>query len=208
MFLDEQGDATFAAGASSYFGLCAVTTDDPTRLCWQVDGLRHRLWAQGHIEKGFFHCSSDCRIVQREMFDLFPSLGLLRLDAVSVTKEKVHPALRHPSLLYGAVAGRLMRFVARQLTSYDELIVVLARWQAAEDIALRFEEATFHKGRRQSWAWAGRLRILEAEARVHPGIQVADYAAWAAHRRRKYEEHYWWSKVERSAPEVTDFLAF
>jgi hypothetical protein len=192
VFVDEYGDTKFGANNSRFFGLGAITTDDPERLAGSLDAIRHAMWSADHLHGGWFHAKEDCWEVRRAVYAAFASAPILRCDVVSITKEKVYPSLRAPDRLYGLCLGVLSRYCLPQMAHYDTLTVVAARLDPLiPDLRpiLRHALTTSRPG--EPIPWAGPYDVLQAPAAAHAGLQMADYLAWACHRAQTRQDHQW-----------------
>jgi hypothetical protein len=209
LFIDETGNSKFGNNGSRYFGLASVATQDPEGLSLQLDRLRHRWWSEGHIHPGYFHARDDCWIVRESVFDAFGRLPLVRADVLALLKEGVLRDRRTPELLYRTAARELLRFVMPTLANYDSAVIVAAEWRPlVEDVAEIIRDVLT----RELWSgrtvWSGTLRVMQAAAGVHAGLQVADYVAWASNRRRMHGDARWVSRIHEAPGAWSDHVAF
>jgi len=184
LFIDEQGTVKFGSTNDAYFGLAAVATTEPEVLCGRLEAIRHRWLSEAHLINGAFHAQTDCWDVRNAVYGSFPQLPIARCDVVALKKEAVFSWLRSPESMYGLAARLLLQYVVPRLEQCDHLSVVLARWSAVPDLTgvVRSELQTRKAGRPAIWTKP--LDVMQLPSSAHPGLQAADYVAFAAHRER------------------------
>lgn len=133
---------------------------------------------------------------------------VIRCDVVTIQKESLFPSLHNPRSTYQAVLRMLLRFVVPQLTDYDELRVVAAEWSPYAGLVDLLDDSLKRPRGRRGPLWIKPYRVMTAPSATHPGLQLADYVAWASHRRRSRHEADWWDALAAEGRACSDHLAF
>jgi hypothetical protein len=94
VFADEAGCFTFKKqkGASKYFLLCTVTTDD-CALSHDLLHLRRELVIAGEPERDKLHATGDQQVVRDQVFALLSPCDF-RIDVTILEKTKAQPQTR------------------------------------------------------------------------------------------------------------------
>jgi hypothetical protein len=202
VFFDEQGDVKFGAHNSLYFGLAAVSTHDPRALTAALDGLRHSLWSEEHVRRGYFHAQQDCNVVRTAVFGTFSDLPLVSCNVAMLRKDGVYPSLRDPASLYRLAARFALSRALDSIPVDEEVTLVAADWPACPDLRPVLAEAALSTGKAPP-----SLRALQAPSAAHAGLQYADYLAWASLRWRTRGET-WLGSTRAPGRSWSDFVAF
>ncbi|MCZ2109128.1 MAG: DUF3800 domain-containing protein [Dehalococcoidia bacterium] len=208
LFIDEQGTVKFGPNSDPHFGLAAVATTAPGALCGLLEAVRHRWLSEVHLLNGAFHAQTDCWDVRNAVYESFLQLPIARCDVVAINKDAVVPSLRSPEAMYALAARLLLKFVVPRLNDCDQLSVVLARWSAVADLPriVRPELQESRRGRRV--IWPGPVDVIQLPSSAHPGLQAADYVAFAAHRERSRSDSRLFEMLYARDRKVSHWIAF
>jgi hypothetical protein len=182
LFSDEAGCFTFsrAPNVSRYFIICTVTMSD-LACCGGLYALRRKLvWEKAPLGD-YFHATEDAQSVRDRVFEELMKYDF-EIQATICEKAKAQPQVRVSRARFYKYPWfyHLKHGIARHIPDETELLVTTA------SIGTRKEKATFignlddvmaqnvRKG-----AWTVDFRPAQAE----PGLQVADYCAWAIQRK-------------------------
>jgi hypothetical protein len=176
VFADESGDFTFKRdNASRFFILTTVALDDCAPALGALNALRHELaWEgrDGRHHYGPFHANYDPNPVRNRVFDAIDGLDF-RIDSIILEKSKAKPSIRKTAERFYQYAWYyLMRYLAGQLVSRSELLVVAA------SIGTNKKRSAFYDGVRDVLAQVSRIKYRTAcwSADCDGCLQVADYA--------------------------------
>lgn len=190
LFLDEGGNLDFSANGSPWFSLTCVSTRRPFQLHPKLDEYKHDCLEFG-LNTEHFHCAEDNSHVRSKVFELISEhLSDLRIDALLVEKRKTGPALRDDQRFYPEMLGYLLRYVVKETSRNDEIIVI------TDTIPLKRKRKAIEKAVRSTLRAMlptdCRFRVLHHASKSHFGLQVADYCNWAILRRwtRDESDHY------------------
>jgi hypothetical protein len=182
IFADEAGCFTFEKkpGASRYFILCTAAMEDDA-LTAALIGLRRKLAWNGAELGDYFHATTDKQPVRDAVFDTILQHPFT-VQATIMEKTKAQPQVRatRPRFYqYGWYYH--FKHGTRDVidTSHEALITAACLGTKKERIA--FQDAV-HDVMRQT------MRVKEWKtdfmpAAADPGLQVADYCAWALQRK-------------------------
>lgn len=179
---DESGNFDFSdqEGASRYFILTTVVMGDHGIEAELMDLRRQLAWEGESLANGF-HATNDKQRVRDRVFAVLGRHDF-RVDSTILEKRKVNPQLRTTEArFYGFVWYAHLTGLVPALTSVsDELLVIAASiGTGAMRAALQLEV-----GLAEGCA-AGPV-VMQAimwSAATNPMLQVADYCAWALHRK-------------------------
>lgn len=206
VFLDEQGDAKFGERNSQAFGVAAIVTTRPGEVAALLDAIRHAHWSSDHVYRGRFHAHDDCPQIRQLVFEAIGTAPLLRCDVVSIVKSRIYENLRSPRAMYRAALKVLFRYTIPRLAHFDELMVVASEWSAFRDLPALIGEVLTVASYHHPVLWEKPFCAVQALAASHGCLQVADYVAWANHRRLTKDEGYWDLFVRQPDREVSDLV--
>lgn len=182
VFADESGNFDFSrgSGASRYFILATVTTEDP-RIGQALLDLRRALAWRGLGLNNEFHATTDTQAVRDEMFQMLWNHSF-RVDATILQKSKAQPSIRDTDEQFYKMAWYLhMKFLApRIVAAHGELFVVGA------SLGTKKRRSAFHSAVVEVIAQVSpttKCRVASWDASSDPCLQVADYCAWAIQRK-------------------------
>lgn len=128
MFADEAGCFTFKKkqGASRYFMLCTLCTDDCS-LSHDLLHIRRELIAAGDMERDKLHATSDLQQTRDEVFAVLAKHDF-RIDATLLEKSKAQPQTRTTDHRFYQYAWYFhFKHVGPQLlTAKDKLLITAA----------------------------------------------------------------------------------
>jgi hypothetical protein len=182
IFADEAGCFTFkrTQGASRYFILCTLTTDDCS-ICNDLLDLRRTLVLEGDSKRDKLHATTDAQAIRD---NVFVALGAhrFRFDATILEKAKAPPHVRTSDADFYRFAWRHHFKALGQdlLTDDDKLLITAAsigtkKTKATFKLALNnaLQETTL----RQNW------ESSFLDSAMDPMLWAADYCAWAIQRK-------------------------
>lgn len=184
IYADESGNFDFSngRGATRYFILASVAADEPTVAAIESDlaRLRRELARQGYSMPKGFHATNDKQDVRNQVFAVL-SRHDFRIDATIIEKRKVNPALHNTNeRFYGfAWYAHLNGLVAVLGGSYDELLVTAA--SITRKMTVAFRSGVKRAERRLPASAVMKCDVADAASNLM--LQVADYCAWALHRK-------------------------
>jgi hypothetical protein len=200
IFVDESGNFDFSGGGSKYFHLTAVSTLGCPALLADIFDLKHRI-AETGLEIEEFHATEDRQLVRDQMFELIHRHSEHRcfvVDAITVRKSRVDPALQEPSVLYATMLRSLLRKVFHDHASdaVDGILVWAAR------IGTKKQRGAFEKTVKMYLAneleAAIPYHVFLHSSSSHPMLQVADYCCWAVAKKWKDGELRPFAKIQRA----------
>ena len=179
---DESGNFDFSdqEGASRYFILTTVVVRDHAIEADLLELRRELVW-EGEPLAGGFHATNDKQRVRDRVFGVLGRHDF-RVDATILEKRRVDPQLRTTEArFYGFVWYAHLRGLVPALTPVsDELLVIAASIGTSTMRAALQLEVGLAEGN------AARPVVMRATmwaASTNPMLQVADYCAWALHRK-------------------------
>jgi hypothetical protein len=182
VFADEAGCFTFKKreGASKYFMLCTLTTDD----CSVASNLLHirpLLTANNEPDRDKLHATSDLQATRDEVFALL-ARHEFRVDATLLEKSKAQPQTRgtEPTFYQYAWYYHFKHVAPRIMKGADKLLITAAavgtkKTKAAFKQALN--NALQQTVSREKW------EVSFIDSAKDPLLWAADYCAWAIQRR-------------------------
>lgn len=182
VFADEAGCFTFkrTQGASRYFIICTLTTDDCS-ICNDLLELRRTLILDGDSNRNKLHATTDAQAIRDRVF---VSLGAhcFRIDATILEKAKAPPHVRMSEADFYRFAWRHhFKPLGQELSIESEKTLITAasigtkKTKATFKLALNnaLQETTL----RQNW------EASFLESAMDPMLWAADYCAWAIQRK-------------------------
>jgi hypothetical protein len=183
LFADESGDFDFSnkPNVSRYYTICTVTCNT-CEIGTQLLELRRELaWEKAPLGE-YFHASEDKQEIRDRVFDLLGAADF-QVDATIMEKRKAQPQVREThSVFYRYGWFYHFRNIARRVfdSPTTELLITAA------SVGTRKQQATFtfvvnnvvqQVARGNSWS------TYFCPAASDPCLQVADYCAWAIHKK-------------------------
>ena len=128
VFADEAGDFTFKnkQGASKYFLLCTLSTDD-CALSHELLHIRRTLCADGDAERQQLHASEDLQSTRDSVFQALRN-HQLRVDVTLLEKNKAQPQTRTSEAVFYQYAWfyHFRHVGPRLLKNTDKLLITAA----------------------------------------------------------------------------------
>ena len=203
VYADESGNFDFSSqqGASRYFILTTVTVNDHA-IASDLQALRRQLAWEGEPLARGFHATNDKQRVRDRVFSVL-SRHDFRVDATILEKGKADPGRRTAERLYGlAWYIHLSRVVPMMATQANELLIIAAdvgtndmRSTFSDTVSAIAGETTPSKVAITSAMWL---------AASHPLLQVADYCAWALHRKWERADNRSYNLIENKIASELD----
>jgi hypothetical protein len=182
LFADEAGCFTFEKklGASRYFILCTVAMDDDA-VATALIRLRRKLAWDGATLGDFFHASEDKQAVRDAVFDVILEHPFT-VQATIMEKTKAEPQTRITKSRFYKT-GWYFHFkhgMQGQFRAQHETLITAACLGTKKE-RIAFEEAVDDVMRQTMRVKEWKTDFMPAAA--DPGLQVADYCAWAIYRK-------------------------
>lgn len=86
--------------------------------------------------------------------------------------------------------------------------MVAASWSAHPELPALIESVMTNAGYNHPVLWSRPLHVMQAPASAHGGLQMADYAAWASHRKRSRSHASHWDSIQASGRGLSDHEVF
>lgn len=183
-FVDEAGNFDFSdkPGASKYFILTSVRMIDCSSADALVSLRRDFEWAGVEFENGGLHATSDKQRVRDEVFKLISSMDI-RIDTRVLEKRKTHPNLQSQERLYDLAWSTHAENTLYRIADVDDELHIIAgsigvKRRTRNLMIQQIRSAVHTAGRSQH-----DTVVSICEAKVDPGLQVADYCCWAIQRK-------------------------
>lgn len=185
MYADETGNLDYSGsdkpGASDYFGFGTATFyGDHGRELMQGLQLRARIAASGvNLAKGF-HAVDDSHSTRTEMFSTIAEQAP-RFDTTFLLKSRAFPAVREEGemRLYKLAWYLHLKEVAVRVSDRDDKIFVVAGTFGTRSRRAQAQEALVDVCGQVDRD----ITLCVWESATSWGLQVADYALWAVHRK-------------------------
>ncbi|MGQ0589877.1 MAG: DUF3800 domain-containing protein [Sphingosinicella sp.] len=182
LFADEAGCLTFAKqrGASRYFILCTVAMEDDA-IATALLKLRRKLAWDGAELGDYFHASEDKQAVRDAVFGVMLEHHFT-VQATIMEKSKAQPQVCRSSARFYKT-GWYFHFkhgMDGQFTAQHETLITAACLGTKRERAA-FQEAVDDVMRQTMRVKEWKTDFMPAAA--DPGLQVADYCAWALYRK-------------------------
>jgi Protein of unknown function (DUF3800) len=182
VFADEAGCFTFkrCEGASKYFLLCTLTTEDCS-LSTELLDIRRKLCTEGEPDRDKLHATSDQQATRDRVFEVLAK-HKFRVDATILEKSKAQPQTRiSDSVFYQYAWYYHFKHVGpRILPGADKLLITAAALGQKKTKAV-FKNAVNNTLQqttpREKW------EICFMESAMDPLLWAADYCAWAIQRK-------------------------
>ena len=182
VFADEAGCFTFKrqSGASNYFLLCTLSTDDCT-LAHELLDIRRHLAVAGDAERDKLHATADLQATRDKVFGVLAKHEF-RVDATILEKCKAQPHTRtsEPTFYQYAWYYHLKHVAPILLRDADKLLITAAALGSKKTRAA-FKQAVNNTMQqitpREKW------EVSFMDSSKDPLLWAADYCAWAIQRK-------------------------
>jgi len=182
IFADEAGNFDFSRkpGATRYFILTTVVLWSP-QVALDLTALRWKLAAHEYTVEGAFHAATDRQAVRDRVFEML-SAHEFRIDATILEKCKTYPKYHHDPVAFYQLAWHLhWKYIAPRVLSPRHHPLVVAGTLTTQKKKAAYEAAIASVVRQVSGL--STVKVLAWPDVADPGIQVADYCAWAIQRK-------------------------
>lgn len=182
VFADEAGCFTFKRqkGASTYFLLCTLTTDD-CGMSKDLLSIRRSLQLGGDTERNKLHATSDPQEVRDEVYKVMAA-HQFRVDATILQKCKAQPHTREDEPTFYRYAWYYhFKNVGPRLLKHADKLMITAAALGSKRTKAAFKQAVNNTVQqitpRSQW------EIAFMESSEDPMLWAADYCAWAIQRK-------------------------
>ncbi|MET4217023.1 hypothetical protein ACVWWG_003603 [Bradyrhizobium sp. LB7.2] len=181
VFADEAGDFTFKRqnGASRYFMLCTLTTDDCSMASELLHIRRELCAAGGECDK--LHCTEDKQAIRDEVYKVLAQ-HKFRVDATLLEKSKAQPQTRTSDATFYQYAWYYhFKHVAPKILTKDSKLLITAAALGQNKTKAAFKQALNNTVQqivpRSQW------EVSFLDSAKDPLLWAADYCAWAIQRK-------------------------
>jgi len=188
VFADEAGDFTFKRkpGASKYFLLCTITTDDCSLSSSLLD-IRRKLVADGDSDRDKLHATSDAQTTRDMVFECLQGHSF-RVDSTILEKSKAQPQTRTSEATFYQYAWYYhFKHVGPRLFVENRKLLVTAAALGQKKTKATFKQAVNNTlqqtARRDKW------EVTFIDSSKDPLLWAADYCAWAIQRKWESNDH-------------------
>lgn len=182
VFADEAGCFTFkkVKGASKYFLLCTLSTDDCT-IANDLLNIRRNLAIDGDSERNKLHATSDKQATRDQVFEVLKRHHF-RVDATLLEKSKAQPQTRKDDATFYRYAWFYhFQFVGPQLLNGADKLLITAAALGQKKTRAAFKLAV-NNVLQQTTARA-KWECSFIDSSNDPLLWAADYCAWAIQRK-------------------------
>lgn len=182
LFADEAGNFDFSRqeGASQYFILTTVRLPSP-EVALKMANLRWELAWQGYALDGAFHAATDRQVIRNRVFAMLGKQDF-RIDATILEKSKTLPRYHQDPVGFYQLAWWLhWKHVAPRLFADTSHLLIVAGTLSTKKKRSAYEEAVVSVVRQVGGTHPP--KALSWPDATDPGIQIADYCAWAIQRK-------------------------
>jgi hypothetical protein len=176
-FLDEAGEYVFHAKSGAYLVYTGVITAIPTLFSREFAELKYELLAQGHcVER--FHASEDKQFVRDRVFALLSASKDFAIHSIVVRKNRINPSM-YKHGVYSVAYRTMLRYLVGG-GGVDQAHIIV------DTVPDKQQQTALQKTLRQKAEQAmGQIpfSINHHSSASHAMLQVADYCAWAIHKR-------------------------
>lgn len=187
VFADEAGCFTFKKqrGASRYFLLCTLTTED-CALSHELLNIRRDLVLAGDCERDKLHATSDLQPTRDSVFSCL-SKHNFRVDATLLEKAKSYPQTRTSDATFYQYAWyyHFKHVGPKLLNGADKILITAA------SIGHKKTRAAFKQGINntlQQTAPRNKWEVSFIDSSKDPLLWAADYCAWAIQRKWEMQD--------------------
>ncbi|MBR1146356.1 DUF3800 domain-containing protein [Bradyrhizobium sp. AUGA SZCCT0431] len=181
VFADEAGCFTFKRqqGASRYFMLCTLTTDDCS-LASDLLHIRRELCASGS-DCDKLHATEDKQATRDEVFKVLGKHSF-RVDATILEKSKAQPQTRTTEPTFYQYAWYFhFKHVAPQILAQNTKLLITAAALGQNKTKAAFKQSLNNTA--QQVALRSHWEVSFLESSKDPLLWAADYCAWAIQRK-------------------------
>lgn len=182
IFADEAGCFTFKKqkGASRYFLLCTLTTDD-CKIAHELLDIRRHLAATEDPERDKLHATSDGLETRAKVFEIL-ARHEFRVDATLLEKSKAQPQTRTSEAMFYQYAWYYhLNHVGPILTKDADKVLFTAAALGSKKTRAAFKTAVNNTLQqtvpREKW------EVSFMDSSKDPLLWAADYCAWAIQRK-------------------------
>ena len=182
VFADEAGCFTFKrqTGASKYFSLCTLTTDD-CLLSHELLHIRRELCAAGECERLKLHATSDSQTTRDRVFAALVK-HKFRIDATILEKSKAEPQTRTSDATFYRYAWFYhFRHIGKLILPGADKLLITAAALGHKKTRAAFKAAVNNTAQqiipRDKW------EVSFLDSSMDPLLWAADYCAWAIQRK-------------------------
>lgn len=182
IFADEAGDFTFKnkQGASKYFLLCTLTTDD-CALSHELLHIRRGLCASGDPDRTLLHASEDLQAVRDAVFQALRN-HQFRVDVTLLEKAKAQPQTRTSDATFYQYAWYYhFKHVGPQILKDAEKLLITAAALGHKKTKAAFKNAVNNTV--QQIVSRDKWEIAFMDLALDPMLWAVDYCAWAIQRK-------------------------
>lgn len=184
VFADESGDYNFSRNprASRYFILCTVTLDLCSALSAGMLNLRREMiWAADPVGE-FFHATEDKQAVRDKVFSLL-KIHPFQIQATIVEKAKAQPKTRTSDPLFYKYAWYYhLKYAAPKFLDAATEVQITTATAGTKKGQANFSNAV-NDAAQQVIGARRRWKTAFCRSLADPMLQVADYCAWAIHKK-------------------------
>lgn len=179
VFLDESGDLDFTAASSRYFIICTASITN--FLCGhELMELGREITWEGHGPVTTFHAKNDPAARRDRVLQLI-ARNDVRFDVTYFEKRKVNPALQDKHAFYAHACYAHLEYVLPKVTRGTDPVMITAATIHLNKKRLASMHAVQKAVDDCCRNQVSRSRVMDASA--EPGLQLADYGAWAFQRK-------------------------
>jgi hypothetical protein len=182
VFSDEAGCFTFKrqAGASKYFLLCTLTTDD-CRLSHELLEIRRDLCVAGNSDCDKLHATADLQTTRDRVFKALAAHEF-RIDATLLEKTKAQPQTRADDPTFYQYAWYYhFKHIGRQLLQGADRLLITAAALGQKKTRAAFKNAV--NNTIQQVVLRDKWECSFLDSAKDPMLWAADYCAWAIQRK-------------------------
>lgn len=182
VFADEAGDFTFKrkAGASKFFLICTLTTEDCSLSNALLD-IRRNLVAAGDSDREKLHATSDTQATRDKVFACLENHSF-QIDATILEKSKAQPQVRVSEAIFYQYAWYYhFRYVGPRLLLDNKRLLVTAAALGQKKTRATFKQAV--NNTLQQTTQRDRWEVTFIDSAKDPLLWAADYCAWAIQRK-------------------------
>jgi hypothetical protein len=183
VFADEAGCFTFkrgVKGASKYFLLCTLTTDDCS-LANELLDIRRELCLAGERDRTKLHATSDTQATRDRVFAALAKHSF-RVDATILEKSKAQPQTRTTDAVFYQYAWYYhFKHVGPLILDGANKLLITAAALGHNKTKAAFKNAVNNTV--QQIAVRDKWEVSFIESSIDPLLWAADYCAWAIQRK-------------------------
>jgi Protein of unknown function (DUF3800) len=179
VFLDESGEYRFDANSGKYLVFTGIVTTTPSLFTSECTALKYALLTEGHCQERF-HACEDKQLVRNRVFDFIEASKEFSIHAIIVRKNRMNPALRKYGI-YPLAYRTMLRYLSRGILADKFHFIVDTVPDMSQQTAM---EKSLRATAEKVFEPTGvPFSIDHHSSRSHALLQVADYCAWAIHKK-------------------------